>query len=762
VTRSTGARALALILVSALAAAAPLPAASPEPVPGGAQAGTGVAVAIAQSPPPKPGPTEHPPLPARPADYWLVPPAGWTGGRSEVVSAARALAQAAKLIDEEKYTQALTYIRPAALANTPLAGYAAYLNGLAQAGLERFDDARRTFTALRAANTPGFLAEAAALQLAEISTTLRDYAGAVALYDHVLSAKPESPDDVWLRLARAASSAGDRNRALEAYQTVYFDWPMSEAADSAALEMPLSALGPVAAGTPRYQRELARAERLFTERRHADAREAFERLAPATAGDDAELVQIRLAECDFFMRRYSRVRADLAPFLDAASRRAEARFFVLMTTQRVGNRDEYLALTRALVADFPDSSWAEDALNNLASFHIVADEDDLADAVFRDLMARFPSGRYTARAMWKVGWRSYRQQRYAEAAELFERAAVVFARSDYRPSYLYWAAKAREQTADAEGARAGFQLVVADYANSYYGRLAAKALASKAPASPKMEPLPQPPGGGALVAEAAVPTADLVRWLIFLEMYDEALDEVRYAERAWGTSAALSATRAWLLNRTGELRPAINLMRRTYPQFLTAGGETMPVEVLSVIYPLQYWPLISKHAAAHKLDPYLVAALIAQESTFDEDIVSSAKAVGLMQILPSTGRRWGRRLGIRSVTARRLTVAEINVRIGTAYFADLKRQFGSDHAALAAYNAGESRVVRWQRERPGVAQDEFIDDIPFPETQNYVRRILGTAEDYRRLYGSRDKGAAAPATPAESPSRPVPKTPVRK
>jgi soluble lytic murein transglycosylase len=107
-------------------------------------------------------------------------------------------------------------------------------------------------------------------------------------------------------------------------------------------------------------------------------------------------------------------------------------------------------------------------------------------------------------------------------------------------------------------------------------------------------------------------------------------------------------------------------------------------------------------------------------------------------------------------------VAETNVRIGTAYFAALKRQFGSDHAALAAYNAGESRVARWQRERPDMAQDEFIDDIPFPETQNYVRRILGTADDYRRLYGARDKAAAAPATPAKPPLKTTTKTPVRK
>jgi soluble lytic murein transglycosylase len=515
--------------------------------------------------------------------------------------------------------------------------------------------------------------------------------------------------------------------------------------------MPVSALGPVAAGTPRFARELARAERLFAGRRYQEAREAFERLAGAAAGDDAEVTQLRMAESDYFLRRYSRVRDDLTPFLERAARRAEARFFYLMTTQRIGSRDQYIALTRALVEEFPSSSWAEEALNNLASFNIVNDEDDQADVVFREIISRFPAGRYTARAMWKVGWAAYRRKGFAEAADVFERAAVTFPRSDYRPSYLYWAAKAREQLEDAAGADAGLALVYTDYANSYYGRLAAKALVSR---GVKVTIPPGQPRSSPTVEAAAEPvpaTAELIRWLIFLEMHGEALDEVQYAERAWGTSTALAATRAWLLNRTGELRPAINLMRRTYPQFLAAGGESMPAEVLSVIFPLQYWPLISKYAAAHKLDPYLVTALVAQESTFDKDIVSSARAVGLMQIMPTTGRRWARRLGIRNFSTRRLTVAEINVRIGTAYFADLIRQFGSDHAALAAYNAGESRVVRWQRERPGVPRDEFIDDIPFPETQNYVRRILGTAEDYRRLYGRREKPAGPPSAVSPTP-----------
>jgi soluble lytic murein transglycosylase len=169
---------------------------------------------------------------------------------------------------------------------------------------------------------------------------------------------------------------------------------------------------------------------------------------------------------------------------------------------------------------------------------------------------------------------------------------------------------------------------------------------------------------------------------------------------------------------------------------MAAGGESLPPEIQRVVFPIDYWPLIQKHAAAHGLDPFLVAALVAQESTFDPVIRSSANAVGLMQVLPSTGRQFARKLKIPRYAPSRLTDPETNVKLGTAIFAESLKKFGGVHFALAAYNAGDHRVAAWQRERPEMDQDVFIDDIPFPETQNYVKRILGTAEDYRRLYGT--------------------------
>ena len=126
---------------------------------------------------------------------------------------------------------------------------------------------------------------------------------------------------------------------------------------------------------------------------------------------------------------------------------------------------------------------------------------------------------------------------------------------------------------------------------------------------------------------------------------------------------------------------------------------------------------------------------MAQESSFDPDVRSAANAYGLMQIVPATGKRLARSLGIRKFTTGKLTDPETNVKLGTFYFKGLVNQFGGAHFALASYNAGESRVVRWIKKSGELPRDEFIDDIPFPETQNYVKKILGTAEDYRRLYG---------------------------
>jgi soluble lytic murein transglycosylase len=546
---------------------------------------------------------------------------------------------------------------------------------------------------------------------------------------------------VFLRLGTAAEQAGDAAGALAAYRTVYYDHPLTmQAADAQAGIERLET--PALVAPDRFARELARAERLFTARRWAQARAGFEPLArAATAADDRELIALRLAEADYYLDRHRQARDALRPFLDGSSREAEARFFYLTATRALGERATYVSLARRLVEDFPDSSWAEETLNNLASHYIIEDEDAAADRVFRELAQRFPESRYADRAAWRIGWWAYKQERWNDAAGTFEAAAAAFPRADLRPAWLYWSGRSRDHAGDRATANERYRLAVADYGSSYYGRLASKHLTDRRP--PAVDPSARTRAADA-PASSLPPTAPLIRQLIAAGLHEEALKEAQYAQLAWGDSPLLLATVAWLRHTIGltqqsmerflNIRGAITQMKRAYPQYLTAGGEALPPEILRVMFPLDHWPLIQKYAAERNLDPYLMASLIAQESTFTADIRSAADAYGLMQLLPATGRLYARRVGLRYSQAL-LTQPQANVRMGMAFFEDLMERFGEPHLALAAYNAGPHRVAAWLPERRGMTQDEFIDDIPFPETQNYVKRILGQTDDYRRLYG---------------------------
>ena len=685
-------------------------------------------------------PIEHPPLPGHPSHFWLVPESA-VSPTSAVRGAESALARFArgvKLFGEGDFAGALPLVSIPALATTPLADYARYYTGLTQLRLEKLDEAERTFATLSDAKPKGFLGEAVALRRAEVALARKDPQRALAALEPLAREKTTTPGAVLMQIARAAQDAGDRDKAVTHYRRVYFEFPLSAESDLAKIELALLE-GAVNLTDERFALELGRAERLFGARKYQQAREAFVPLSTAARGDDKELVALRIAECDYFLGRYRLSRDALRAYLEGAKRQAEARFFHLTATRALDELDTYVALATSLVNDFPQDSWTAETLNNLASHHILQDEDADADRVFRELYARFPQGRHAERAAWKIGWWAYKNGDPTEAISVFEGAAAAMPRADARPAWLYWAARAHDALGERDAANTRYRLVSADYLNSYYGRLATKILEARkeAPAARTVS--------AASSGTPNLPTDAIIRQLIALELYEDAVRELQYAQRVWGDSPAIHATYGWIYNRQGDLRRGINSMKRAYPQYLAAGGEELPADLLAVLFPLDYWPLIKKYSAARGLDPYVIAALMAQESTFDHDIRSVANAYGLMQIVPATGRRYARSLGIRWRSTSTLTDPEANVRIGTAYFKDLIDRFGGAHFALASYNAGEHRIARWIAERPGITQDEFIDDIPFPETQNYVKKILGTAEDYRRLYG---KGLLTPTRKA--------------
>ena len=151
-------------------------------------------------------------------------------------------------------------------------------------------------------------------------------------------------------------------------------------------------------------------------------------------------------------------------------------------------------------------------------------------------------------------------------------------------------------------------------------------------------------------------------------------------------------------------------------------------------FPLPYREPLERYTQQHDVDIYLMAGLIRQESEFDPQAVSVAKARGLAQIEPSTGRDLARRLKL-TYSLPKLFQPDFNLQLGTYYVSMLTKQLGGNtEAVLASYNAGMSRAKTWLTWNEYKEPAEFIETVPITQTREYIQAVLRNAATYREIY----------------------------
>ncbi|MGH9592388.1 MAG: lytic transglycosylase domain-containing protein, partial [Bryobacteraceae bacterium] len=188
---------------------------------------------------------------------------------------------------------------------------------------------------------------------------------------------------------------------------------------------------------------------------------------------------------------------------------------------------------------------------------------------------------------------------------------------------------------------------------------------------------------------------------------------------------------------------AIKYVKGLAPGYLFLPIDSAPLDFWRIAFPLPYRSDLERYARDNEVDPFLMAALIRQESEFDNRAVSPANARGLTQIEPSTGRELSRRLKLRKYTTTKLFDPAVNLRFGSYYFKQMTDQLdGNTEAALAAYNAGLSRARAWLKWGDFREPAEFIETVPFTQTRGYIQAVLRNADAYRRIYGSTERASA--------------------
>jgi len=226
--------------------------------------------------------------------------------------------------------------------------------------------------------------------------------------------------------------------------------------------------------------------------------------------------------------------------------------------------------------------------------------------------------------------------------------------------------------------------------------------------------------------------------LLFLHLYHEGVEEL-----AANTPDDKGGAVSWLLSQSHYQREAgaFHQSIRSAERLIQSIPPDLPFPLLpralqELLYPLGYFPLVEASTAPRGVDKYLVAAVIREESRFHSQAKSTASARGLMQLIPSTARQMGSRLGLRRFSVEDLYRPQLNIELGVEHLRELLEEFqGNLFAAIASYNAGREVVRRWLQNCSTEEPEELILEIKFEETKKFVQRVMRSYWRYKEIYG---------------------------
>ena len=456
--------------------------------------------------------------------------------------------------------------------------------------------------------------------------------------------------------------------------------------------------------------------------------------------------KLKLAMAQVRLKLYDQARETFRALVkEGVTESLEASVWLARVYLRQGQGDKLLDLARTL----PASSLSAEQKGQITLFAgmWLEDQDRFDDAIarYRQVAKVGEPASQRAEARWRVGWVYYRMARYREAGDELRLLADQHD-SDFEPQALYWIGRAAELSQQPHAHEVYVQLCQR-YIYTYYCQLARERIDI-----PLSEPLASESisetvtvngvtfaNGEAtrsMSTRAEIEQQSAYRRTIELKalgLDSDAARELAGLTDRYSRDPDILMALAKMLNEVGAYHQALRLARARFRDKLERTGGAIDQSLWKVAYPTGLLPTI-KGEGARGVDPYLVAAIIREESQYDWRAVSRVGAIGLMQVMPGTANTVAHRLGLPAVGRDDLFDQGTNIRIGVHYVEQLLEQFSGNVAyAIASYNAGPMAVGSWIALHRGRSQDEFVELIPYQETRQYVKRVLRSYREYMRL-----------------------------
>ncbi len=647
--------------------------------------------------------------------------------------AAQAFADGYRAYSNHDLARAAERLGYASANSATLADYSLYYLGLAQRDQGDLNGAAVTFDRLLKFYPQSVMADPAELELARAQLNLGRYADASASAAR-LAARTDNPaleQGARIAEAKALIALGDTRNAYARLMALRDQYPHAPSdAEARTLAYAILVSEPAIADSTSLKYHQSEAALLLREGEAASAL-AQARAALAMSPPAAERAELLWVEARALHSDPERATRAILDYLSIAPAGPSAPA-ALEALALIHWKDNDYAGARAafsrIVSGFPHSELAPAAMLRIGRVFEEEHKLDSARREYRKLIARYPATEAADEARFRAPWTSYLTGRYAEAAAGFQAAHAHAKEASDRDMFDYWRARALEKSGDRAAARALYAQVAASIDSNYYPLLASRRIEAPAPELPAAampDPVFGPPPAVSPAAQFHVERALELRALGLKQLEPAELQKLE-AHTALNPPlrefvfAALVDAQAWY--------DAIQMVTR-----MEKRGEIGREAAERVRYPRAYWDAIRSAAVQRGLDPYLVLALARQESLFNPQANSSSDARGLMQLLPSTARKVAAQSGMAPGPLDLFDPA-LNLQLGTTYLKSLFEMFGGDQfRAVAAYNGGEHAVAHWVAMYP-MEDDEWVENIGYRETRDYVKKVLGGRREYLLLY----------------------------
>ncbi|MBI5078927.1 tetratricopeptide repeat protein [Candidatus Saganbacteria bacterium] len=460
------------------------------------------------------------------------------------------------------------------------------------------------------------------------------------------------------------------------------------------------------------------------------------------------------------------------PDLEHASRfDGRAYYYLGLAHGRRGNFDRAIASLQKVVARYPNSSLADETSYWIAYYQEAKGDTAGALASYYDFIASYPYSKAISAAIWRLGRAYYWGGDFKNAAAYLH-LAQLYPPGENTPRCYFFEAKALERIGSHAQAIETYKKLAGRFDHAYYGYRAQEKLAGGGIPSFPEGPLNsedfsealsslnnnQPENLSAIMEIWEQVNSDTLqnensrearihlekyKGLIALGLGNYAADEARYLVNITSDKEKESAQTKLgeMLTLSGNYHLPLRFADRKVKAAVLAGKpQSLPKKLWQMAYPRAYWKYAESKADRFGIDPYLVLAVIREESRFNPKATSRSRARGLMQIMPRTGRGIAQNLKLSHYRTKRLYEPFLNVEMGTYYLSNLIRNFSNNaYLALAGYNGGPNRIKKyvnsWYNGNTNLVDiDEFVESIPSRETRLYVQKVMESYFEYKRLY----------------------------